>query len=235
MLSKLQKKEITDKIAEKFKNLPDEMDSKNYFDDPDNRKELVLNIALEYINRDPKIIFAELNERKELEIAPAPELIAKHGEKGAKVIAKKRAENYIEEIISLIKEILDEFQESVKKEETETSSPRKQEIHDKKVISNKDNLKKLHDADSFIYEEIVQEILEFARDSGEFTTSDLLPQLEEEFGDIYTRGTLRGYALKTLRYCQENDWTLEMGKRKSGAYIFKGKNVEEGLIEIKEN
>ncbi len=112
MLSELEKKEITEKIVEKFRNLPDEMDSKDYFDDPGNRKELVLDIALDYINRDKKIIFAEINERKELEIAPSPELIAEHGEEEANVIAKKRAEDYIEEVINLIKEISDDLQES---------------------------------------------------------------------------------------------------------------------------
>jgi len=235
MLSKSQKKEITDKIAEKFKNLPDGMDSKNYFDDPENQKEIILDIALDYINRDPKIIFAELNERKQLEIAPTPELMAKHGEDGAKTIAKKRAENYIKEIISLIKEILDKLQESVEKEETETFSPRRQEIHDKEVRSTKDELKEIKNTNILIYKEMVQEILEFAKDSQEFTTGDLLPKLEEKFGHIYSSGTLRGYALKTLRYCQKNDWILEVEKRKSGAYLFKGKDVEEGLIEIKEN
>ncbi len=117
MLSKLEKKEITEKIIEKFKNLPEEIDSKDYFDDPDNRKEFVLDIALDYINSDPKIIFAELNERRELEIAPNPELIDEHGEEEANAIAKKRAGEYIEETISLIKEFLDEFQESKVSEE----------------------------------------------------------------------------------------------------------------------
>ncbi|MEF8836026.1 MAG: hypothetical protein V5A76_07725 [Candidatus Thermoplasmatota archaeon] len=112
MLSESEQNEITEKIAEKFENLPDEMDSKNYFDDPDNRKELVLDIALDYINKDPKIVFAELNERKQLEIAPSPDLIAENGEEKANVIAKKRAEDYIEEVISLIKEMVDELQES---------------------------------------------------------------------------------------------------------------------------
>jgi len=111
MLSELEKKEITEKIVEKFKNLPDEIDSKDYFDNLDNRKELVLDIALDYINKDPKIIFAELNEDKQLEIAPIPELIAKKGEEEAMAIAKKRAEDYIEEVVSLIKEILDDLQE----------------------------------------------------------------------------------------------------------------------------
>ncbi len=109
MLSELEKKEITEKILEKFRNLPDGMDSKDYFDDLDNRKELVLDIALDYINRDNKIIFAEINERKELEIAPSPELIAKKGEEEANVIAKKRTEDYIEGVISQIKEILDDL------------------------------------------------------------------------------------------------------------------------------
>jgi len=112
MLTELEKKEITEKIIEKFRDLPDEISSKDYFDDPDNRKELVLDIALDYINSDPKIIFAEINESKELEIAPTPDLIAEHGEEEANVIAKKRARDYIEEVIDLIKEISDDLQES---------------------------------------------------------------------------------------------------------------------------
>ena len=40
MLSKSEKKEITDKIAKKFESLPEEIDSEDYFDDPDNQKEL---------------------------------------------------------------------------------------------------------------------------------------------------------------------------------------------------
>ncbi len=112
MLSELEKKEIRDKIVKKFKNLSDEIDIKDYFGDLDDRKEFVLDIALDYINNDPKIIFAELNEMKELEIAPAPELIAEHGEEEANVMAKKRTKEYIEEIISQIKEILDELEES---------------------------------------------------------------------------------------------------------------------------
>lgn len=111
MLSKSEKEEITDKIAEEFKKLPEETNSEDHFDDPDSRKELVLDIALDYINRDPKIVFAELNEKKQLEIAPTPELIAENGEEKANVIARKRAEDYIEEVISLIKEMLDELQE----------------------------------------------------------------------------------------------------------------------------
>jgi len=112
MLSELEKKEITEKIIEKFRNLPDDIDSKEHFDDLDNRKEFVLDIALEYINNDPYIIFAELNERKELEIAPDLELIDEHGEEKANVMAKKRAGDYIEEVIDLIKEILDDLQQS---------------------------------------------------------------------------------------------------------------------------
>jgi len=111
MLSESEKKEITEKIVEKFRNLSDEIESKEYFSDPDNRKELVLDIALDYINRDPKIIFAELNERKQLEIAPNPDLIAEKGEEEANVIAKQRVEDYIEEVISLIKEFLDDLKE----------------------------------------------------------------------------------------------------------------------------
>jgi len=117
MLSKSEKKEITDKIAKKFESLPEEIDSEDYFDDPDNQKELVFDIALDYINKDQKINFAELNEREELEIAPAPDLIAKNGEEEAQSIAKKRAGEYIEEVISLIKEILDELEERMEEEE----------------------------------------------------------------------------------------------------------------------
>lgn len=111
MLSEDDKKEITDKIAKKFKNLPDDIDSKDYFDNPDNRKELVLDIALDYINRDQKINFAELNERKQLEIAPSLELIEENGEEEANITAKKRAEEYIEEVIGLIKEVLAELED----------------------------------------------------------------------------------------------------------------------------
>ncbi|MBS3781607.1 MAG: hypothetical protein KGY66_07815 [Candidatus Thermoplasmatota archaeon] len=113
MLSESEKNEITEKIAEKFKNLSEEIDSRDYFDDPDSRKELVLDIALDYINGDPKILFADLNERKELELAPSPELIAEIGEREAQTIAKERAEYYIEEVIGLIKEMLDELEEGM--------------------------------------------------------------------------------------------------------------------------
>ncbi|MFW6375995.1 MAG: hypothetical protein ACOCZJ_02420 [Thermoplasmatota archaeon] len=238
MLPKFQKKEIINKISEKFKNLPDEMEGNNYFDDYDNKKDLVLDVAIDCIKSDPHIIFAELNERKQLEIAPTPELIAKHGEEGAGVIAKKRAKSHIKKVTDLIREILDnsdELQENIEKEETEPSSSKKQERHNKKVGSSKYKLKMLNKDGSIIYKEILREILEFARDSEEFTTSDLLPRLEEEFGGEYSPGTLRNYALKTLRYCQKKNWISQLDKRKRGAYLFKGKNVEKGLAEIKKD
>lgn len=229
MLSKLQKEEIINKIAEKFESLRDGINSKNYFDDYDNQKELILDVTSYYIDNDPKIIFAELNENKQLEIAPTTELIAKHGEKGASVIAQKRAENYIIEVIGLIKEILEESE----KEENKNNATKKYEKNDKKVNLNKSKLTKLNKAGNYIYEEIILTILKFAKYSEKFTMNDLLPELEENFGDVYSKNTLHVYGLKALKYCQKNDWVLELEKRKNGAYIFTGGNIEEGLVEMK--
>jgi len=235
MFTKPKKNEITNKIIKYFNSLSDRNDFKEYFNKPENQKQLVLDITSDCINDDPKIIFAELNENKQIEIAPKPNIISKYGEDRAGIIAQKRAENYIKEVTNLIKEVLDDLeQKSIEKEQTKTSSPEKQEMQNKKVRNHKDNLKKLKNPDNIIYEEILREILEFARDSEEFTTSDLLPNLENEFGDRFSKGTLNSYALRTLRYCQKKDWICQLDKRKSGAYLFKGKNVKKGLIELNE-